>query len=146
MLKALCKEEIFRLNPCFVIVGMALGMDTAAAEACLELDIPYVATVPFTGQEKLWPEESQRIYHELLSKAYRVEVLSSGEQYSAKLLLDRNSYMIDRADHVLALWDGKHKGGTADAIRKARARGLDITNVWERFSVFAGLLDVSKGV
>ncbi len=51
-----------QLKPDKVISGMALGFDQAIAEAAYQLKIPYVAAVPFVGQESVWPEEAQIKY------------------------------------------------------------------------------------
>lgn len=37
----------------------------------------------------------------------------------------RNQQMVDRADALIAVWDGK-SSGTADVIAKAKARGLKV--------------------
>ena len=34
----------------------------------------------------------------------------------------RNMYMVDRADLVLAIWNGEEKGGTWNTIRYARKK------------------------
>ena len=61
-------DEITRtltdLKPKKVITGMALGVDQWAAEVCIKLGVPFVAAVPFRGQELYWPEESRKRYFE----------------------------------------------------------------------------------
>ncbi len=37
----------------------------------------------------------------------------------------RNEYMVDRADLVLALWNGT-PGGTGNCVRYARTRGVPV--------------------
>ena len=105
-------EEMLKFyKPEAVITGMALGWDQAVAEACRQLNIPFIAAIPFKGQESKWPRESQVHYRELLSCAKEVvEVCQPG--YAAWKMQRRNEWMVCRATRVLALWNGT-SGGTA---------------------------------
>ena len=114
-----------------VISGMALGWDMAIAEAAVSLDIPFIAAVPFFGQQSAWPFKSQERYHALLKKAQdRVIVCAGG--YAAWKMQRRNEYMVDRATEILALWDGT-PGGTANCISYAARCRKPIHNVWSDF-------------
>src|SRR6266849_933968 len=63
-------EKVLKeLKPEKAISGMALGVDMYAANVCIKLGIPFVAAIPFIGQEKAWPQSSQKTYHLLLGKA-----------------------------------------------------------------------------
>jgi uncharacterized phage-like protein YoqJ len=122
-LVAFAESVIPRYAPSEFISGMALGWDTACALACLSLGIPLVAAVPFEGQESKWPEDSQRVYRWILSRAARVEIVCPGAYGSYKMQA-RNQWMVDRCDKILALWDGSN-GGTANCINYAdRTRKL----------------------
>jgi uncharacterized phage-like protein YoqJ len=129
-----CKQlalEHFQLLPVLpsrVISGMALGWDTGVAFAALALRIPLTAAVPFAGQEQRWPEESQRTYRTLLEAADQVVTVSPGG-YTAAKMQRRNIWMINNADHVLALWNGSD-GGTANAIEFAIQTEKPTTNLW----------------
>lgn len=114
-------------KPSLVITGMALGVDQWMAETCIEVGIPFLAAVPFPGQEFRWPTESQDRYWELLKKAARVHICSPGP-YSAKRLQDRNEWMVDHSQMLLAVWDGS-PGGTANCISYARRVGRSIVFV-----------------
>lgn len=72
-----------KINPDKCISGMALGYDQYSANVCIKLSIPFIAAVPFLGQEKMWPEKSKRIYYKLLEKAESIIIVSEGE-YSAE--------------------------------------------------------------
>jgi hypothetical protein len=54
-----------------------------------------------------------------------VEILPNYDQHGRSAPLRRNTEIIDRADLVLAFWDG-HSRGTKDGIDKASARGKPI--------------------
>lgn len=132
--------------------GMALGVDTYAAEAALALreeypDIYVFAVVPFPGQTmKFGPTETAQ-WVSILSRVDEVvmyipetdewkwldwkEAVERNRQHCktgwefhqvVKWLDDRNRFMIDQADAVLAVSIGKSKGGTANAIRYANSR------------------------
>jgi len=120
-----------KFNPSLVISGMALGWDQALASAAFRRSIPFVAAVPFKGQESKWPEASQNMYHFMLSKAQEV-VYVSEPGFSAHKMQVRNEWMVDHSDYVLALWDGS-SGGTMNCIRYANSVGVTVMNVWRPF-------------
>lgn len=117
--------------PSRVITGMALGWDQAWAAAAAELGIPYVAAVPFQGQEKAWPEGAQRRYETILRGAAEVVTVLPGGYAPYKMQV-RNEWMVDHADHVVALWDGS-TGGTANCVAYAKKAGKPITNLWPQW-------------
>ncbi len=110
------------------ITGMALGVDQWAALCCTRVGfIPYVAAIPFAGQESQWPLESQELYRQLLSHAEQVVTVSSGG-YAASKMQRRNEWMVDHCDQLLAVWDGS-PGGTANCIGYALAKKKPITYI-----------------
>lgn len=131
-LMMLAVKHIDILKPTEIISGMALGWDMAVAEAAVFLNIPFVAAVPFTGQAAKWPPESRAIYTALIAKAKSVKIVSPGG-FAAWKMQARNKWMVDNADHMLALYNNKG-GGTANCIREARRQEKPITNVWVEWS------------
>ena len=129
------------LAPELVISGMALGWDQALATAAVELAIPFVAAVPFEGQEARWPESSQREYQALLGHAANVVVVSSGS-FSARSMQARNEWMVDRCDLLLALYDGS-ASGTGNCIRYAHESGREVLNLWASWQVLVRALAAS---
>lgn len=127
-LGAVAVQHLHYNRPDSVISGMALGWDQAVAGACVTLRIPFIAAVPFEGQEKRWPVEAQERYWRLLGQAERVEVVS--EYPGAKAMDLRNRWMVDNAEEMLALWNGDLIGGTANCIRYAETCGRPVTNLW----------------
>lgn len=122
-----CIEE---LEPKRVISGMAIGWDQALALAAVQLGVPFVAAIPFTGQERRWPAEAQGLYRILLDKADDAVVLS--EKHSLDAFQLRNEWMVDRATDVLALFNGS-RGGTRNCVLYAQAVGKPVLNVWDRW-------------
>jgi uncharacterized phage-like protein YoqJ len=120
-----------RLNPELVYTGMALGWDQAIAYACTRHKVPFIAAIPFLGQEHIWPEKSQETYHDLLSHATEVvHVCKDIDEGIASAMDTRNRWMINRGDRLLALWDGERGGGTYNAVRYAQIKGKPVTNLW----------------
>lgn len=106
-------------KPELAITGMALGVDQEFAVICDQLHIPFIAAIPFSGQEKRWPQDSQEHYNDLLTLADQVEVVCDGG-YAAYKMQKRNRWMVDKATDVLAIWDGTN-GGTANCVAYAEA-------------------------
>lgn len=115
-----------------VITGMALGWDTGFAIAAYCLGIPFIAAIPFAGQHYRWDPEHIRRYHEILSNAAEVTIVSSGG-YSAHAMENRNRWMVRHADRIAALWDGS-SGGTGNCVRWATKRGKPIDQLWTRWA------------
>lgn len=116
-----------RLKPSQIISGMAIGWDQALALAAIRCNVPFVAAVPFAGQERRWPTQARELYETILERAARVEVTSYGPSNEAFQI--RNEWMVDRADLVLALFNGS-RGGTRNCILYAQAKGVPVENVW----------------
>ena len=110
-----------------VISGMAQGWDEAVAEAARRLDIPYIAAVPSPGYGKRYWFERLYAFMDLCVHAQQVEIVS--ETPSARSMQLRNEWMVDRADRMLALWDGSW-GGTFNCIEYAKKRGVPVDNCW----------------
>lgn len=112
------EEELLKLEPEKAISGMALGVDQWGARICVRLGIPFIAAIPFVGQESQWPESSQRDYKALLTKASEIVIVSEGGYSPAKMQL-RNQWMVDKCEVLMAIWDGS-SGGTGNCVRYAQ--------------------------
>jgi uncharacterized phage-like protein YoqJ len=99
------------------ISGMALGVDQWAAEVSMELTIPVVAAVPCLGQDGLWSDKQKAHYNELLKRCV-VFTVTPGP-YAAWKMHVRNKWMVDRADILIAVYDGRKEGGTAECYKYA---------------------------
>lgn len=127
MYNYVCQEiekALKELKPEKAIIGMAIGVDQWAANICIKLGIPFVAAVPFRGQESKWPSSSQKIYKKLLDKASEIVVLSSAT-YAAGLLQRRNEWMVDNCDKLIAVFDGS-AGGTGNCVNYAKKVNKEI--------------------
>ena len=119
-----------------IITGMALGWDMALAEAAWALEIPFIAAIPFKGQEGRWPIMLQKRYHELVERASHVHVVCP--QYNKGVFHRRNKWMVDNGDMVLALWNGDRAGGTYNCVEYAKRTKTPIRNEWEAWRKFNG--------
>lgn len=131
-LVTLAENALKELKPRRVISGMALGWDQALAQAAVNLGIPFTAAYPFDGQDSKWPAASRVKWRKLSSKADQEVWVNMGE-YSAKKMQQRNEWMINHCSLVLALFNGT-SGGTANCLGYAKKQGIDIKNLWSRWS------------
>lgn len=100
--------------PLYAISGMAQGVDTWAAEVCVEMDIPFIAALPCDGWGSQWSLPAQESYQALLKKAKEIVVVSSGP-YKPWKLQRRNEYLVDHCNRLLAVFDGS-PGGTYNCL------------------------------
>jgi uncharacterized phage-like protein YoqJ len=114
-----------------IISGGALGWDQALALAALQASIPLVMALPFPNFESRWPRESQHNLHQLIDKSADIVFVCDGG-YAPWKMQKRNEWMVDKADSVLALWNGTD-GGTANCVRYAEKVGKPITNLWSEW-------------
>jgi uncharacterized phage-like protein YoqJ len=114
------------------ITGMALGWDQAIAQACRNRSIPFIAAVPFKGQEIVWPEKARKIYHELLEAAEEVVYVTEGA-FSVDAMDRRNEWIVDHSDEILAFWDKTATGGTYKCIDYALSKNLPVKNVYNKW-------------
>jgi uncharacterized phage-like protein YoqJ len=121
------EEELMALKPSLAISGMAQGVDLWAAHICTNIGIPFVAAIPFEGQEKMWPVSAQFAWKATLQLASEIVVVCPGG-YSPQKMQRRNEYMVDRADVLLAVWDGT-SGGTGNCVRYAEKKGKRIVRI-----------------
>lgn len=108
--------------------GGALGMDMYAGEAVLELrkQYPWIAleiVVPFDAQSAKWALPYQTRYDRLLAEADIITC--TGHEYSKSAIFNRNRYLVDNADLLLAAYDGK-PGGTQMTCNYAKRIGVPV--------------------
>lgn len=130
-LLSLATDYLAQHDPDLVISGMALGWDQIVAEAADVCGIRLHAAVPFPGQHLRWPDDAQRTYQRLLSRAYEVTTVSV-EPYRPELMQIRNEWMVNHATRIMAMFNGQ-PGGTANCIAYARRQRKPIDNLWQRY-------------
>jgi uncharacterized phage-like protein YoqJ len=121
------EKIVLQLKPTKMITGMALGVDMIFAGVAIRNNIPFVASIPFLGQESKWPKQSQNLYNKILSKASETVVVSSGA-YANWKMQKRNEWMVDRCELLVAVWDGT-EGGTYNCVNYAVDKGVEIRRI-----------------
>lgn len=131
------------------ISGMAIGVDTWAAEAVIELrkkhpDVKLIAAVPFPQQACAWPSYSEQRWWQILrgcdelwltnrdeettmdALTMELQLKDAADQSMVSYWLNgRNQWMVDRSDCVLAVWNGS-PGGTGNCVKYAQSKGKKI--------------------
>lgn len=108
------------------IVGMADGFDTYAALACLELDIPLTAAIPFRGH---CSKVDQDVYDFIIAHCRRVVTVTPAPYAGPWQFQGRNQWMVNESTRLATCWDGS-EGGTYNCIRYARKVGRMMDRVW----------------
>ena len=127
--KAELRQRLQAVKPDHVISGMAIGWDTWLAEEAIKLRIPVHAYVPFEGQGKKWPKESQKRYQNIIDRAEKVITIS--RSYSNDAFLKRDEAMVDNADIGFILWNPEVKtGGTYYTKEYAIKNKKPLVNFW----------------
>jgi len=129
LLYRLARKELADLKPDQVISGASLGWDTALALAGFSLKISVILAIPFDGQEECWPPAARVRYRKMLERAEDVHFLNDAP-YEPEKIQARNEWMVDHADLVLALWDGRKLGDVWNCVSYAQFRHSPVRNLW----------------
>lgn len=109
------------------LCGMALGFDLLCAEEVLllreELPVRLVACIPCADQAARYPKSARERYERILDRCDERAVLH--ERYCDGCMFERNRYMVDRADLLLAYYTGR-RGGTKYTVGYAERRGIPV--------------------
>jgi uncharacterized phage-like protein YoqJ len=128
-LYGLALDHLPRVCPSSVLVGLALGWEQASAMACMDLQIPFTATLPFEGLDARWPPSDRRRHQELLQAAKEVVLVTPGP-YASWKQLERDRWLLRHSQHLLTLWDGSEEDRVARTIDVALEQSVPITNLW----------------
>lgn len=112
----------------YFISGMALGADMLCAHVVLDLreiypKIKLECALPCREQAEHWSLEQQEDYEDILNKSDNVHLVC--KQYSRACMHIRNKYLADKADCLIAIWNGS-AGGTKNTIALAKRKGIPI--------------------
>ena len=78
------------------------------------------AAIPYAGRLKTKDKE----FHRLLTACDGVKVIS--DRYVPSCYMNRNRYMVAQSQRVIAVYDGREKGGTLFTMRAAHVQGREI--------------------
>lgn len=113
------------------VSGMALGVDIYAAEIVLEMKKKYSnvkleAAIPCETQAVKWREKDRDRYFRLIEQCDIETLLQT--KYTADCMQKRNEYMVDKADYLIAVWDGK-PSGTGKTVKYAESIGKTVIRI-----------------
>lgn len=122
-------QEGFRTFYC----GGALGFDTVAAVTLLNIkqlypDLRLVVAQPCPEQSERWTPSSKALYDRILQRAD--EVVTIAPAYTKGCMLERNRYMVDRSE-LLVAYVKRESGGSAYTLRYAKKKGVRVINLGE---------------
>jgi hypothetical protein len=122
------RELIGEQPPEGFIVGGQRGVDTWAALAAHELQIPFVLVLPlevgpFTRD---WSVQDRRVLEQTLGWAAAVEIVSGDQRHAYS---KRNQRIATTGDLLVAVWTRISGGGTAETIAFAREAGTRIREI-----------------
>lgn len=115
------------------ISGFAIGFDMLAAEVVVALrkqhpDITLTAAIPFKGQSSRYSLSDKFRYERLMKEADEVIVLSNS--YFSRCYLERDEFMVDNSNLLIAYYDGREIGGTFYTVKKAKKDGVRVVNLY----------------
>ena len=99
--------------------GLAVGFDLLAAETLLKKkkaypDVRLVGCIPFENQARYYSPQDKKRYEEVLRRCDERVILY--ERYTKECYFERNRFMCDRADCLIAYCTEK-TGGTAYTVK-----------------------------
>lgn len=108
--------------------GFAKGADLLFAQCVIEArqqhpDLFLEAAIPYPGRLKRLTAKEKA----LLESCNKVSVICSA--YSRNCYLLRNRYMVHRSSLVIAVYDGRETGGTAQTLRFAHSRAKEVRTI-----------------
>ena len=115
------------------VSSLADGADQLFATQVLAAGGALEVVLPCEGYAgSLIADESRARFSELRRAAASVLTMPYPEP-SDQAFLAAGQALVDRCDHLFAVWDGRPArglGGTADVVTYARARGVPVTVLW----------------
>lgn len=107
------------------ISGFAQGVDLifaaiVAEEKKVHPNLFLEAAIPYTGRLKT----KDKIFHTLLESCNGIKI--ECEKYNPSCFMQRNRYMVNESQRVIAVYDGRDKGGTLSTMRYAHVRKREV--------------------
>src|SRR5262245_25123298 len=114
------------------VSNLADGADQLFAQAIVDAGGQLDVIIPAAEYRDGLPKTAHGTYDALLSRATSVHRLDRVES-TEDAHMEASRAMLDRADRLFAVWDGKPArgyGGTADVVAEAQDRGIPVTVIW----------------
>ena len=114
--------------------GMAEGIDVWAAEIIIKKkaeypDIKLICVLPYASTGERRSYEKRIKFDSIIKNADEVVVISP--KYTPYCFFERNKYMTDRSERLIAAFNGA-AGGTKYTVDYALEKGLEVVNILDR--------------
>ena len=114
------------------MTGGAIGFDTLAAREVIRFriahsDVRLILALPCIEQDAKWNDTQKNSYNFTLSVAD--EVVYTSESYTKTCMAERNRYLAENAD-ILIAYSGKTNSGSAQTVRMAERLGKRTYNLY----------------
>ena len=126
-LRGIAARWLARERPGELVSGLTSGWDLACARAALELGLPLIGVLAYPGQGETWPIEARNELKAVVAGCAEVVTLSQAR--APGIWIRRDRWVLDRAQRVLALWDGDDDE-TCWALAYAEVQGKAVDNLW----------------
>ena len=117
------------------ITGGALGFDTMAAEQIITLreDYDFIKLclyLPCKNQDAMWSEANKKRFERIKKLADEVHYITKSE-HTPGCMKKRNQAMVDASDFCISYLINS-RSGSAQTVKMAEAKGIDIANIADR--------------
>ncbi len=124
-------EKLIAEGYCFFGAGGALGFDTEASLAVLNLKRKYphiklILVLPFWEQAEGWPAQDIAVYEHIKSKADKVKY--TAEHYHSGCYYKRNRHLVNSSSVCIAYMN-KTSGGTAYTVNYATEQNVRVIHI-----------------
>ena len=114
---------------CF-ISGFADGVDLLFTEIVAEKTaknpaLKLIAAIPY--QRRLDTLKKSKRTRALIDLC--TEIYVAADEYHPNVYAKRNRYMVERSDRIIAVYDGREKGGTVGTIRLAHSMKKELREI-----------------
>ncbi len=109
--------------------GMALGVDTICSELILaqrekKTALKLHCILPCVGQDAKWSASARERYRSILEQADSIVYVN--RSYQKTCMLERDRFLVEWSDYLLAVYNGELRRGTAATVRYAKNLGRKI--------------------
>ncbi len=109
--------------------GMAEGIDTICSELVLAQrdknpTLKLHCILPCIEQDAKWSTSARERYRSILEQADSIVYVN--RSYRKNSMLERNRFLVEWSDCLLAVYSGERRGGTAATVRYAEKAGREI--------------------
>lgn len=80
--------------------------------------------LPCKTQADTWSHSARELYYTILQQADSIVYVH--RYYKPNCMLERNRFLVDHANCLLAVYNGEQRGGTAATVRYAKKLGREI--------------------